>query len=123
MTPNIIQETSQGLSHIPLQDALFREREIYCIGEITREYVHALVMQLRWLQHDSPSAEITLYIDSPGGEVGSGDGLLRAIGHVLDGDGAVGQLALADDGEEGHAHGVGISDLFLHLGGIGVYLG
>ena len=29
MTPNIIQETSQGLSHIPLQDALFREREIY----------------------------------------------------------------------------------------------
>lgn len=47
MTPNIIQETSQGLSHIPLQDALFREREIYCIGEITREYVHALVMQLR----------------------------------------------------------------------------
>ena len=72
MTPNIIQETSQGLSHIPLQDALFREREIYCIGEITREYVHALVMQLRWLQHDSPSAEITLYIDSPGGEVGSG---------------------------------------------------
>ena len=66
MTPNIIQETSQGLSHIPLQDALFREREIYCIGEITREYVHALVMQLRWLQHDSPSAEITLFVGSLG---------------------------------------------------------
>lgn len=72
MTPNIIQETSQGLSRIPLQDALFQKREIYCIGNITSEQVYSLAMQLRWLQHDSPNAEITLYIDSPGGEVGSG---------------------------------------------------
>ena len=72
MIPNIIQETSQGLSCIPLQDALFQKREIYCVGEITREQVYSLVMQLRWLQHDSPDAEITMYIDSPGGEVGSG---------------------------------------------------
>lgn len=62
MTPNIIQETSQGLSHIPLQDALFQKREIYCIGNITSEQVYSLVMQLRWLQHDSPSAEITLFL-------------------------------------------------------------
>ena len=72
MIPNIIQETSQGLSCIPLQDALFQKREIYCVGEITREQVYSLVMQLRWLQHNSPDAEITMYIDSPGGEVGSG---------------------------------------------------
>ena len=64
MIPNIIQETSQGLSCIPLQDALFQKREIYCVGEITREKVYSLVMQLRWLQHDSPDAEITMYIDS-----------------------------------------------------------
>lgn len=70
--PNIIRESSEGLARIPLTDALYQKREIYCIGEITKESAHALVMQLRWLQMDSPGTEITMYIDSPGGEVSSG---------------------------------------------------
>ena len=72
MMPNIIRESSEGLARIPLTDALYQKREIYCIGEITKESAHALVMQLRWLQMDSPGAEIMMYIDSPGGEVSSG---------------------------------------------------
>ena len=72
MIPNIIHETSQGLSCIPLPDALLQKREIYCVGEITRERVYSLAMQLRWLQQDSPGTEIQIYIDSPGGEVSSG---------------------------------------------------
>ena len=66
MMPNIIRESSEGLARIPLADALYQKREIYCIGEITKESAHALVMQLRWLQMDSPGTEITMYIDSPG---------------------------------------------------------
>ena len=72
MIPEIIQETNQGISRIPLQDALFQKREIFCVGEITKESALALIMQLRWLQTDAPGAEIVMYIDSPGGEVSSG---------------------------------------------------
>lgn len=72
MTPSIIRETCDGLARIPLEDALFQRREIYCIGEINRELAQALIMQLRWLQLDAPGAEITMMIDSPGGEVSSG---------------------------------------------------
>ena len=72
MIPMIIRETCEGISRIPLEDALFQRREIYCVGEINRELAYALNMQLRWLQTDAPSKEITIYIDSPGGEVGSG---------------------------------------------------
>ena len=72
MNPSIIKESSEGLARIPLEDALYQKRKIYCIGEISKESAHALVMQLRWLQLDSPGEEITLYIDSPGGEVSSG---------------------------------------------------
>lgn len=72
MIPMIIKESSEGISRIPLEDALFQKREIYCVGEITRELASSLNMQLRWLQTDAPGEEITMYIDSPGGEVSSG---------------------------------------------------
>lgn len=70
--PNIIKETSEGLNCIPIQDALFQHREIICIDEITAASAAALILQLRYLQREAPEQEITLYIDSPGGETNSG---------------------------------------------------
>lgn len=70
--PNIIRETCEGTVCIPLRDALFQRREIYCTGEITQESASALILQLRYLQSESPSGGITVYINSPGGEVTSG---------------------------------------------------
>lgn len=70
--PNIIKETSEGLNCIPIQDALFQQREIICIDEITAASAAALILQLRYLQREAPEQEITLYIDSPGGETNSG---------------------------------------------------
>ena len=70
--PNIIRETSEGLNQITIQDILFQRREVECIGEITGDSVAALILQLRYLHHEAPEQEITMYINSPGGEVSSG---------------------------------------------------
>lgn len=70
--PNIIRETCEGTACIPIQDALFRRREIYCTGEINSDSASALVLQLRYLQTESPSEEIKLCFNSPGGEISSG---------------------------------------------------
>lgn len=70
--PNIIRETSEGLNKIPIQDILFQRREVECIGEITEDSVAALILQLRYLHREAPEQEITMYINSPGGEVSSG---------------------------------------------------
>lgn len=70
--PNVLRETSEGLNQIPIQDILFQKREIFCIGPITEDTASALVLQLRFLQQDAPGQEITMYINSPGGEVPSG---------------------------------------------------
>lgn len=78
MIPDIIQETSQGTVRIPVQDALFQSREIFCVGEITKENAIPLIMQLRYLQ-TTASTEITMYIDSPGGEVSSGLALYNVV--------------------------------------------
>ena len=71
-SPNIIKETCEGTVCIPLRDALFQRREIYCTGEITQESASALILQLRYLQSEGPSEGITMYVSSLGGEVSSG---------------------------------------------------
>ncbi|MCI8514139.1 MAG: ATP-dependent Clp protease proteolytic subunit [Lachnospiraceae bacterium] len=72
MMPNVIKESSSGYQAIEIIDELFRDREIACVGEITAELVSSLILQLRYLQKEDSEKEITLYINSPGGEVSSG---------------------------------------------------
>lgn len=82
LIPSILRDTSEGMVRIPILDEMFQRREIECVGEITQESVYSLILQLRYLQHTDPKKEITLYINSPGGEVTSGLALydvLRAI--------------------------------------------
>jgi len=70
--PSIIRETSSGPFCLRIQDEMLENREIECVGEISAASVYALTRQLRHLQRMDPAAEITLYINSPGGEVQSG---------------------------------------------------
>lgn len=70
--PHIIKETSEGLNQIPIQDILFQNREVQCVGEITADMVEVMILQLRYLQQEDAEKEIIMYINSPGGEVNSG---------------------------------------------------
>lgn len=72
MMPGIFKETSEGLIRCTIQEEMFKKREIQCVGEVTQESVNALIMQLRYLQQEDPEKEITMFINSPGGEVSSG---------------------------------------------------
>ena len=81
--PGVLRETSEGLNRIEIQDILFQRREIQCTGSITTESASVLSLQLRYLQQEAPGQEITLFINSPGGEVDSGLAIydtMRAIG-------------------------------------------
>ena len=51
---------------------MLSHREIQCVGEINADSVYSLIMQLQHLYREDPEAEITMYINSPGGEVNSG---------------------------------------------------
>lgn len=71
-TPYIIKETSNGLFVCQIQDDMLQRREIECVGEINANSVNAIIRQIRYLAAQDPEAEITIYINSPGGEVYSG---------------------------------------------------
>ena len=70
--PAIIKETSSGTVCYRIQDAMFMRREITLSGEITQESASACIMQLQYLAAQSADEEITLYINSSGGDVTAG---------------------------------------------------
>lgn len=70
--PRILKETSSGFFTYDIQDQMLMHRELECTGEINSDSVYALCRQLRYLQQEDPNKEITVYINSPGGEVDSG---------------------------------------------------
>lgn len=71
-SPRILKETSNGFFTYEIQDQMLMQRELECSGTINSESVYTLCRQLRYLQQEEPDREITMYINSPGGEVDSG---------------------------------------------------
>ena len=51
---------------------MFQRREVWLTGEITSEVADAVISQILHLDAEDPDAEITMYIDSPGGSVTAG---------------------------------------------------
>ena len=72
ITPYIIKETSSGMYLYNIQDDMLLNREVECVGEINTDSVNSLIRQIRYLARQDPGKEITVYINSPGGEVTSG---------------------------------------------------
>lgn len=80
--PNVIRETSQGYSTYRIQDEMLQDREIELVGEKNADIVNSLIRQLRHLQKEDANGEVTLFINSPGGEMLSGLALydvMRAV--------------------------------------------
>ena len=78
-TPCILEETVRGVQPIQIEDQLLRSREIFLTQEVNAETASALFKQLLYLDRSEPGEYITLYLNSPGGEVTSGLGLYNLI--------------------------------------------
>lgn len=70
--PRIMRESSNGINYHFIGDEMLARREIELIGEVNSESVNSLISQIRYLAREEPGKEITIYINSPGGEVSSG---------------------------------------------------
>ncbi len=68
----IIKETVRGIDIVDLEDELLQSREIFLTGGVDANTTNELIKQLMYLEREDDETEITLYINSPGGEVTSG---------------------------------------------------
>ena len=72
LTPNVLRESSRGIQAIPIRDVMFDRREIECVGPIDERTTYSLCQQLRQLAQEDAHAEVTVFINSPGGEIQAG---------------------------------------------------
>ena len=70
--PNLIKESVRGMELFTPEDLLFTNREIFLTTEVDSDTSNNLIKQLMILEKMGSREEITLYINSPGGEVVSG---------------------------------------------------
>ena len=70
--PQIIRETAEGLNRLDIRDEMFGQRELELMTPVNAESCAAIIRGLLYLQRQDPEAPVTLYINSPGGEVQSG---------------------------------------------------
>lgn len=71
-TPHIIKEGANGTFCVNIEDELLKSREIFLTDDVDADSMNSLIKQLMYLHKTDPDSEITLYINSPGGEVQSG---------------------------------------------------
>ena len=71
-TPQVLRETARGLSSVSLESEFFRKRELFLPDVVNSESMNELLKQLMHLENEDNTKPVTLYINSPGGEVTSG---------------------------------------------------
>lgn len=72
--PAIIKGNARGYDRITLDDNSLLRRELYLTDEVNPETMAMLIKALLYLDDDNSEQEITLYINSRGGELNSGLG-------------------------------------------------
>ncbi len=70
--PGVIYESVRGVQSIQIEDDFLRDRKIFLVGEVNDESCNELIKQLLYMESDDNTRPITLFINSPGGDVNSG---------------------------------------------------
>ena len=72
LIPMVVDRTDSGERSFDIYSRLLEDRVIFLSGQITNELANLVVAQLIYLESKDPTKDISLYINSPGGEVTAG---------------------------------------------------
>lgn len=72
LVPIVIEQTGRGERSYDIFSRLLRDRIVFIGGGVTDEIANLVVAQLLFLSNEDPTADISIYINSPGGSVSAG---------------------------------------------------
>ena len=82
MVPMVIEQSGRGERAYDIYSRLLRERIIFLAGPIDDNVANIVIAQLLFLESEDPKKDITLYINSPGGQIQSGLAIVDAMHHI-----------------------------------------
>ena len=82
LVPMVVEQTANGERSFDIYSRLLKERIIF-LGTPIDDYVSSLLIaQLLFLDAEDSSKDISLYINSPGGSVTAGFGILDTMNYI-----------------------------------------
>ncbi|MGX9758419.1 ATP-dependent Clp endopeptidase proteolytic subunit ClpP [Clostridioides difficile] len=82
LVPHVIEQTGQGERSYDIYSKLLKDRIIFIGEDINDDIASLVVAQLLFLESADPDADITIYINSPGGVVTSGFAIYDTMNYV-----------------------------------------
>jgi ATP-dependent Clp protease protease subunit len=79
LVPMVVEQTSRGERAYDIFSRLLKDRIIFIGGEIEDDMANLIIAQLLFLQNENADADISMYINSPGGVITSGMAKLNAL--------------------------------------------
>ncbi|MDK1030922.1 MAG: ATP-dependent Clp endopeptidase proteolytic subunit ClpP [Planctomycetia bacterium] len=72
LVPIVVETSGRGERSYDIYSRLLKDRIVFITGDITDESSNLVIAQLLFLQNEDASADISMYINSPGGTVTAG---------------------------------------------------
>ena len=82
LIPMVIEQTNRGERSFDIYSRLLKDRIIFLSGEIDDDTANLVVAQMLFLEMENPDADISLYINSPGGSVTAGMAIYDTMNYI-----------------------------------------
>lgn len=82
LIPYVVEQTSRGERSYDIYSRLLKDRIIFLGEEVNSASAATVVAQLLFLEAEDPEKDISLYINSPGGEITSGMAIYDTMQYI-----------------------------------------
>ena len=82
LVPYVVEQTSRGERSYDIYSRLLKDRIVFLSGEIDDAVANTVVAQLLFLEMEDPDADISLYINSPGGSITAGMAIYDTMQYI-----------------------------------------
>lgn len=82
LVPYVIEQTSRGERSYDIFSRLLKDRIIFLGEDVNPTSASLIIAQLLFLESEDPDREISLYINSPGGSITDGMGIVDTMNYI-----------------------------------------
>jgi ATP-dependent Clp protease, protease subunit len=82
LIPIVIEKSGRGERAYDIYSRLLKDRIVMIGGAISDELANVIVAQLLFLSNEDPKSDIQMYINSPGGSVSAGLGIIDTMRYL-----------------------------------------
>ena len=82
LVPYVIEQTSRGERSYDIYSRLLKDRIIFLGEDVNPTSASLITAQLLFLESEDPDKEISLYINSPGGSITDGMGIVDTMNYI-----------------------------------------